>query len=86
VTRTPLSKKGTSDTALIKDEIQDLLRERAIKRDGGCILRPHRMSQAGKIHRGEIALSRGVIAISSTMSCMTRRVASRPIAISSSAR
>jgi hypothetical protein len=38
VKRTTLAKKGTSETALIEDEIQDLLREGAIKRDGRCIL------------------------------------------------
>jgi hypothetical protein len=31
---TPLAKKGTSDTALIKDEIQHWVRAIVIKRDG----------------------------------------------------
>jgi hypothetical protein len=39
VRRSPLKKKSESDTALVKDEIQSLLREGAILRDGGCILR-----------------------------------------------
>jgi hypothetical protein len=38
VKRTPLAKKGTSDTALIKDEIQNYIRAIVIKRDGGCIV------------------------------------------------
>lgn len=37
--RTPLSKKGQSDTAKIKDEIQHLVREIVILRDGGCLFR-----------------------------------------------
>jgi hypothetical protein len=37
VKRTPLAKKGTSDTALIKDEIQNYVRLIVIARDGGCI-------------------------------------------------
>jgi hypothetical protein len=36
---TPLAKKGTSDTALIKDEIQHWVGAIVIKRDGGCIAR-----------------------------------------------
>jgi hypothetical protein len=40
--RTPLSKKGKSDTALCKDRIQQLVRAIVIKRDGGCILRNKR--------------------------------------------
>lgn len=37
--RTPLNAKGTSDTAVLKDRIQQLVREIVIKRDGGCIFR-----------------------------------------------
>jgi hypothetical protein len=37
--RTQLAKKGTSDTALIKDEIQNYVRAIVIIRDGGCIAR-----------------------------------------------
>lgn len=37
--RTSLRKQGTSETALLKREIQRLLREIVIARDGGCILR-----------------------------------------------
>jgi hypothetical protein len=36
---TPLAKKGTSDTALIKDEIHHWVRAIVIKHDGGCIAR-----------------------------------------------
>lgn len=36
--RTKLRRKGKSATTLIKDEIQALLREIVIKRDGGCVL------------------------------------------------
>jgi hypothetical protein len=39
VKRTPLAQKGTSDTALIKQDIQDTVREIVIIRDGGCIAR-----------------------------------------------
>ena len=39
--RTKLRVKGTSDTALIKEEIQDVLRQIVIKRDGGCIFRAY---------------------------------------------
>jgi hypothetical protein len=34
-----LSKKGKSETSLLKDEIQNLVREIVIARDKGCILR-----------------------------------------------
>lgn len=37
--RTPLRRKSKSKTATIKDDIQALLREVVIKRDGGCVLR-----------------------------------------------
>lgn len=40
--RTPLRVKGNSDTATIKDEIQRIVREIVIARDGGCILRSYR--------------------------------------------
>lgn len=36
---TPLAKESKSETALIKKEIQALLRELVMRRDGGCILR-----------------------------------------------
>jgi hypothetical protein len=35
--RTRLRVKGTSETSVIKREIQDVVREIVIKRDGGCI-------------------------------------------------
>lgn len=37
--RSRLKRKGTSDTTKIKDEIQALLRQIVIIRDGGCVLR-----------------------------------------------
>lgn len=37
--RTRLKMRGTSDTSVLKERIQALLREIVIKRDGGCILR-----------------------------------------------
>lgn len=37
--RTPLAQKGSSDTALVKDRIQDLVRDIVIIRDGGCVAR-----------------------------------------------
>jgi len=37
--RTPLRKKGKSDVSKTKERIQKLLRQLAIKRDGGCVLR-----------------------------------------------
>lgn len=37
--RTRLKTKGTSPTALFKEQIQAILREIVIKRDGGCIFR-----------------------------------------------
>jgi hypothetical protein len=40
--KTPLAASGKSDTATYKKEIQRLLREIVIVRDGGCILRPVR--------------------------------------------
>lgn len=40
-----LKKKGTSPTTVIKDQLQDVLRDIVIKRDGGCILRDY--SEAG---------------------------------------
>jgi len=41
VKRTILKQKGTSDTALIKDKIQNYVREIVIRRDGGCIFADH---------------------------------------------
>jgi hypothetical protein len=38
-TYTPLAKKGKSDVALIKDDIQAYCRDIVILRDGGCIFR-----------------------------------------------
>lgn len=37
--RTPLRRKSKSDVAVAKDNIQKLVRQIVIKRDGGCILR-----------------------------------------------
>lgn len=37
--RTPLAKKSKSPSAVLKDDIQALLRKIVIKRDGGCVLR-----------------------------------------------
>lgn len=37
--RSNLAKKSKAPSAVIKDEIQDLVREIAILRDGGCVLR-----------------------------------------------
>ena len=58
--RMQLAQKSSSDTALIKDEIQDLLREGAIKRDGGCILRhyPETGECGGYRNDGEVSISR----------------------------
>jgi hypothetical protein len=42
VKRTPLAQQGTSDTALIKDDIQHWAREIVILRDGDCILKKYR--------------------------------------------
>ena len=39
--RTPLRVKGISDIADLKQEIQDLLRQIVILRDGGCVLREY---------------------------------------------
>lgn len=44
--RTPLRQKGKSDVAKTKDRIQALLRQLAIHRDGGCVLR-HYKDEAG---------------------------------------
>jgi hypothetical protein len=38
IRRTPLAAKGTSDTSIVKAEIQRVLRDIVIKRVGGCIL------------------------------------------------
>lgn len=37
--RTPLRKKGRTETAVLKEQIQSLLREIVMIRDGGCFLR-----------------------------------------------
>lgn len=37
--RTILKARGTSDTSVLKERIQYLVREIVIKRDGGCVLR-----------------------------------------------
>jgi hypothetical protein len=42
VKRTPLAQQGTSDTTLIKDDIQHWAREIVILRDGDCILKKYR--------------------------------------------
>lgn len=39
--RSKLRLKGSSDVSVLKDEIQDLVREIVIRRDGGCILRDY---------------------------------------------
>lgn len=44
--RTPLRRKGVSPQTKMRDEIQAILREIVIKRDGGCVLRNY--SQTGK--------------------------------------
>ena len=38
--RTPLARKGKTETAKIKDRIQGLLRSYCLLRDGGCVLAP----------------------------------------------
>ena len=43
--KSPLSKLGKSDSAKAKREIQGLLRQIVIRRDGGCVLRNY--SEAG---------------------------------------
>lgn len=40
--RTPIRFKGVSESSVLKDEIQFLLREVVMRRDGGCILRKYR--------------------------------------------
>lgn len=40
--RTQLRARGKSDTSVLKDEIQKLVRDIVIARDGGCILRKTR--------------------------------------------
>lgn len=40
--------KGISDISTTKDEIQDIVREIVILRDGGCILRNYPLANAGK--------------------------------------
>ena len=37
--RTPLAALGKNETSIVKREIQDVLREIVIKRDGGCFFR-----------------------------------------------
>lgn len=37
--RSRLKMRGTSETSVLKEEIQDLLRQVVMKRDGGCVLR-----------------------------------------------
>lgn len=56
--RTRLKRKSQSATALIKDEIQALLRLIVIKRDGGCILRhyPETGQCGGYRQDGELIL------------------------------
>lgn len=56
--KTRLRVKGISDTAELKDEIQRLVREIVIIRDGGCILRDRRgVPQCGGFRRdGEMVL------------------------------
>lgn len=53
-----LKRKGQSETALIKDEIQTKLRQYAIERDGGCVFRDYPETGACGGHRkdGELIL------------------------------
>jgi hypothetical protein len=37
--RTPLRARGTSETSVVKERIQNLVRQIVVARDGGCILR-----------------------------------------------
>ncbi|KKN06976.1 hypothetical protein LCGC14_1071660 [marine sediment metagenome] len=54
--RTRLKMRGTSDTSVIKEEIQALLRQIVIIRDGGCILRnyPETGACGGRNKNGDI--------------------------------
>ena len=60
--RTPLASKGKSDTALLKKEIQALLRQIVMKRDGGCILREvrcgHEIGTPGIVFQAEHLVER----------------------------
>lgn len=60
--RTPLAKKGKSETALIKKEIQTLLRELVMECDGGCILRDvrcgHEIGDPGIVFQAEHLIER----------------------------
>jgi hypothetical protein len=58
VKRTPLAQKGTSDTALIKDDIQYWVRKIVMLRDRGCILRKHRHCGAGAILQADHLITR----------------------------
>ena len=57
-TKTRIRVVGNSDTAEIKERIQALLRQLAIQRDGGCILRhyPEAGSCGGYRNTGELIL------------------------------
>lgn len=52
--RTRLKKKSGSETALVKESIQALVREIVILRDGGCILRD--INQYDFLENGEIGI------------------------------
>lgn len=56
--KTPIKKKGSSPTALLKEKIQAKLRDNAIERDGGCILRhyPESGRCGGYRNDGELIL------------------------------
>lgn len=62
--RSYLKRQGTSDTALIKREIQRVLREIVIARDGGCVLRQLRhcggeLNTDGVVIQADHLISRG---------------------------
>jgi hypothetical protein len=60
--RTLLAKQGKSEVALIKKEIQALLRELVMRRDKGCILRDvrcsHEIGDAGIVFQAEHLIER----------------------------
>ena len=56
--RTYLKRQGTSETAIIKREIQRVIREIVIKRDGGCILRNLRHCSPDNILQADHLITR----------------------------
>lgn len=61
--RTPMRRKGTSETAKCKARIQALLRQIVMKRDGGCILRDKRrcgaiLGQPGHVFQADHLITR----------------------------